>query len=340
MSTTQSLRGTLAGRVFRSKLYRRVALDGPVPSELRRPFPWHAPGDRTQADAIVGNEFMFFGRRVPFGAMPWSVLPPGAVLAATMHGFAWLADLKAMGSDVARLRARALVIGWILTHRRWSAPAWSPSVLGERLASWLTAADFVLDGASGDERARFMEALGHQARHLTRVIGETSGSEDAFAALRGEIACALCLDAAVPLRPCLDRLDREIGRQIAADGGHIGRNPASAAARFPGAGGHSRGSGRRAGTGAAELAECDRTDGADAAGIASWRWPAGSFPGRQGIRQGADRLGACGKPGWRGCTAQRTRYWHTNAWPQAEPSSLSTSALRPSAVTPRLSRSR
>ena len=130
MSTTQSLRGALASGVFRSKLYRRVALDGPVPSELRRTFPWHAPGDRTQADAIVGNEFVFFGRRVPFGAMPWSVLPPGTVLAVTLHGFAWLADLKAMGTDAARLRARALVIGWILTHRRWSTPAWSPPVLG------------------------------------------------------------------------------------------------------------------------------------------------------------------------------------------------------------------
>jgi uncharacterized heparinase superfamily protein len=225
MSTTQTLRMVLAGGVFRSKLYRRIALDGPVPRELHRIFPWHAPGDRTQADAIVGNEFVFFGRRVPFGAMPWSVLPPGATLAAALHGFAWLADLKAMGTDAAKLRARALVIGWILTHRRWSDPAWLPAVLGERLASWLAAADFLLDGATGDERARFLEATGRQARHLTRVIGKTSGGDGAFLALRGEIACALCLDT-VPLGPSLERLDREISRQIDADGGHIGRNPA------------------------------------------------------------------------------------------------------------------
>lgn len=225
MSTTQSLRGALASGVFRSKLYRRVALDGPVPNELRRTFPWTAPGDRTQADAIIGNEFVFHGRRVPFGAMPWSVLPPGPRLAAALHGFVWLGDLKAAGSNAARLRARALVVGWILTHRRWSAPAWSPAVLGTRLASWLSAADFVLEGASGDERARFLEAAGHQARHLARVIGETGGSAGAFAALSGAIASALCLDV-VPLAPCLDRLDREIGRQIAGDGGHVSRSPA------------------------------------------------------------------------------------------------------------------
>lgn len=224
MSTTQILRATLASGVFRSKLYRRVALDGPVPSELRRPFPQHAPGDRTQADAIVGNEFLFFGRRIHFGAMPWSVLPPGAKLAAALHGFSWLADLKAAGTDVARRRARALVIGWILTHRRWSAAAWAPPVLGKRLASWLGAADFVLDGASGDERARFLEAAGYQARHLARVTRQAGGSAGAFSTLRGEVACALCLDV-YPVDPALQRLDREIDRQIATDGGHLDRNP-------------------------------------------------------------------------------------------------------------------
>lgn len=226
MSTTQTLRATLVGGVFRSRLYRRVALDGPVPGEIRRTFPRHAPGDRTQADAIVGNEFLFFGRRVHFGAMPWSVLPPGARLAAALHGFAWLADLKATGTEAARRRARALVIGWILTNRRWSAAAWALPVLGDRLASWLGTADFVLDGASGDERARFLESAGHQARHLARVIGKTRGNANAFSALRGEIACALCLDV-YPLNPCLGRLDREIARQIAADGGHPDRNPAT-----------------------------------------------------------------------------------------------------------------
>lgn len=224
MSTTQILRATLASGVFRSKLYRRVALDGPVPSELRRPFPQHAPGDRTQADAIVGNEFLFFGRRVHFGAMPWSVLPPGAKLAAALHGFSWLADLKAAGTDVARRRARALVIGWILTHRRWSAAAWAAPVLGKRLANWLSAADFVLDGASGDERARFLEAAGYQARHLARVTRQAGGSAGVFSTLRGEVACALCLDV-YPVDSALQRLDREIDRQIATDGGHPDRNP-------------------------------------------------------------------------------------------------------------------
>ena len=218
-------RSGLANAFFGSSIYARLVLNGPVPSAVHRVFPSHAPGDRTQAEAILGHEFLFFGRRVPFGAMPWSVLPPGAALARAMHGFLWLGDLKANGSDEARARARALVISWILVNRRWSPLAWEPPVVGRRLASWLAASDFLLHRVGGDERARFLELAGRQARHLAHSAGHVEGTADAFATVSGEVAAALCLGA-VPLPPALRRLNREIARQILRDGGHAQRDPA------------------------------------------------------------------------------------------------------------------
>jgi uncharacterized heparinase superfamily protein len=222
--TARGLRTSISNLIFRSSVYRRMVLNGPVPNEVRQVFPWHAPGDRTQAETILGQEFLFFGRRVPFGVMPWSMLPPGPTLARAMHGFAWLGDLKANGSDEAHARARALVMGWIAANRRWSAVAWSPPAVGQRLASWLAASDFLLAGADGDERVRFLESAGRQARHLARVADNLSGTADAFAIASGEIAAALCLGA-VPLSPALRRLKREVALQILPDGGHVQRNP-------------------------------------------------------------------------------------------------------------------
>src|SRR5512147_2554653 len=222
--TARGLRAGISNLVFRSSMYSRMVLNGPVPNEIRQVFPWHAPGDRTQAETILGQEFLFFGRRVPFGVMPWSMLPPGPKLARAMHGFAWLGDLKANGSEEARARARALVMGWIAANRRWSPVAWSPPALGQRLASWLASSDFLLAGADGDERVRFLESAGRQARHLVRVGDNLSGTADAFSSVSGEIAAALCLGA-VPLSPALRRLEREINLQILPDGGHVQRNP-------------------------------------------------------------------------------------------------------------------
>jgi uncharacterized heparinase superfamily protein len=220
----RGMRASISNVIFRSSIYCRMVLNGPVPNEIRQVFPSHAPGDRTQAETILGQEFLFFGRRVPFGVMPWSMLPPGPTLARAMHGFTWLGDLKANGSDEAHARARALVMGWIAANRRWSPVAWSPPAIGQRLASWLATSDFLLAGADGDERVRFLESAGRQARHLARVAGTLSGTADAFIMIGGEIAAALCLGA-VPLSPALRRLEREIALQILPDGGHVQRNP-------------------------------------------------------------------------------------------------------------------
>lgn len=217
----QRLSPALARLVFRSELYRRVVLDGAIPAEVLGTFPWHAPGNRTRAEAILQGEFIFYGRHVGFGAVPWSMLPPGKTLAAALHSFAWLPDLKAIGTEEARVRARALVMGWIAAHRRWSALAWSPAVLGDRLAAWLACADFLLAGADGNEHARFLESAGRQARHLIRIDGDP---RDGFAAVTGEIAAALCLGM-VSLQPMLARLERAIGQQLDANGGHVSRNP-------------------------------------------------------------------------------------------------------------------
>ena len=219
------MRTWLAQVVFRSPLYLRYVLDGPIPSQLHA-FPCHLPGDRTQADAILAEEFLFFGRRVPFAGKPWTMLPPGPRLARALHGFTWLRDLEAVGTDAARARALALVMNWIAVNRRWTQPAWAPAVLGERLASWLATAHFLLEGASGDDRVRFLEATGRQARHLARVSPRMQRNEEVFAALAGEIAAAVSLRV-VPLAPPLRRLETEIGRQIAADGGHASRNPST-----------------------------------------------------------------------------------------------------------------
>ena len=117
------------------------------------------------------------------------------------------------------------MISWIAANRRWSTVAWSAPVLGQRLASWLATADFVLEDSLGDEQARFLESAGRQARHLARMNARSGGTAAAFPAIAGELAAALCLKA-VPLAPAIDRLLQEIARQVLADGGHIQRSPA------------------------------------------------------------------------------------------------------------------
>ena len=215
---------TLAGVFYRTQPYQ-LSLRGTPPHEPAALFPSLAAVDPAQAEAVVDGGFLLGGRRFPFGSMPWSALPPGAVLAERMHEFGWLADLRGLGSEPARQRARALTAGWLAANRRWTTPAWQPPVLARRLANWLAASDFLLTGAEPGFRLGFLEAAGTQARHLQRVAGGCRGEPAAFAVILGRIAAAVCLGIGDIAR-ALDQLNRELDLQILADGGHIDRNPA------------------------------------------------------------------------------------------------------------------
>jgi uncharacterized heparinase superfamily protein len=207
---------------YRSSFYRWT-LGTKAVDAVRLTYPENWPEDRPAADAILEGVFLLGGRRIPLGRAPWMAVP-GANAAEMLHGFAWLADLKALGTEEARTRARELVDGWIEVNTRWSTPAWRPDVLGRRLTTWFAVSDFVLAGADEGFRRRFLLSATVQARHLVNAASRRSGDAGAIAAATGRIAAALCLGIG-GIAPALELLAREIDRQVLADGGHVQRSP-------------------------------------------------------------------------------------------------------------------
>src|ERR1700722_19950807 len=73
--------------------------------------PW--PGDPTRGAQLIKGELEIGGAVQPLKQGGWHQLGGSAVLRSGAHGFSWLRDLRALGTDAARLRARALVSEWI-----------------------------------------------------------------------------------------------------------------------------------------------------------------------------------------------------------------------------------
>jgi uncharacterized heparinase superfamily protein len=150
--------------------------------------------------------------------------PP--VLRALAHGFTWLRDLRALGTDGARLRARALVSEWI------AAPsleplAQRPDVAGTRIAAWLGHYDFFAASADDAFRQRLMSRLVSDARSLAASLPTEELDGRAITALKGLIAAAVALpDHAAFLTRALRVLPQELARQILPDGSHCERSPA------------------------------------------------------------------------------------------------------------------
>lgn len=213
--------------VFALPIYR-YSLTGAAPTALAAtpPDPW--PGDAGRGAEIVQGVFDLAGQRLANPAPLWSPAGAGAAWRAELHGFAWLRDLRAVGGDGARRVARELVGDWLDSHGRWSALAWDPLIGGRRLANWLGAYEFFAASAAVDYRHRLFRSMARQAQHLHRVLPAGLAGGELIAALKGLIAAGACLPGGEAWkRRGLAILERELPRQILADGGHAARSPAS-----------------------------------------------------------------------------------------------------------------
>ena len=217
-----------AARFLYASPVHALTLVGRAP---REPVPGIAepgPGDAGAGAEIMAGGFVFAGEAEPAAPVLWARARLDDRWAAALHGFGWLDDLRAEGSDAARLLACELIAGWLTEYRRWEEAAWRPDALARRIAAWLANYEFYATEAGPELRASLCRSLTEQARHLARVA---PGPKDGLPRLR--IAKALVLTAlAFPrggprLGPATRLVEAEAERQVLADGGHASRSPSA-----------------------------------------------------------------------------------------------------------------
>ncbi len=211
--------------LFASPLYPMMLM-GRTPETMRVHPPSHPSGDPETGRAILDGVFTLSHHRCDLGPEPWTSPPDTTGLVAELHGFSWVADLFAVGTDEARKKAGDLLHGWARHHGRWQQTSWRPDVLGERLVNWLSFYRFLTAEHEPAKRA-LHDTIMPQARHLRRSRPHAPRDGRALKAIQGLIYSAICLqEGQTFLAPSLTFLNSEIQRQIFPDGGHFERNPA------------------------------------------------------------------------------------------------------------------
>lgn len=220
------LSGKLAEIAFANPLYD-ASLNGPVPRRLRvtPADPW--PGDAGRGADILAGRYHLCGRVVAVDSDPFvPELPQPAPVINALHSFSWLQDLRILGGDQARRRARMLCSQWLDHYDRWAEPGWHPVATGIRVRYWLLLHDFFLDNADHEFRQRVYRALMRQTRHLSRILPGRLGGADLLLSSVGWVMAAQCLDPeALNLKAALETLEQAIQTQLLADGCLNERNP-------------------------------------------------------------------------------------------------------------------
>lgn len=187
--------------------------------------PW--PGDPGRAARLLRGELDLAGTVRPLDRAAWSDTAGPEELRVAAHGFTWLRDLRALGTDGARTRARTLVADWIAASGR-DRIAERADVAGARITSWLGHYDFFVASADDAFRASVMARLVMDARMLAAAIPAEEMDSRALTALKGLIAASVALPSqATYLTRCMRLLPQEIARQVLPDGCHAERSPAA-----------------------------------------------------------------------------------------------------------------
>jgi uncharacterized heparinase superfamily protein len=186
--------------------------------------PWQ--GDTLRGANLLKGEFELAGAAVQLRPGAFADAADTPLLRAAAHGFTWLRDLRALGTDAARVRARALVSDWIESHAA-DPLAQRPDVAGARIAAWLGHYDFFAASADDGFRQRLMSRLVTDARTLAASLPPEEMDARALTAIKGLVAAAVALpEHAGFLTRALRILPQELARQVLPDGSHCERSPA------------------------------------------------------------------------------------------------------------------
>ena len=197
-----------------------------APDDLKIVPPDAWPGNAEKGATILNGEFSFFGESVRGGLLTWRPTDMSDAWLAELHGFDWLRDLRALGGDGPRRKARDLVEDWLLKQSSWHDIAWRPDVIGNRLYSWLGQHDFFCASADDEYQHNYLVSLVRQAKHLSRALPRGVNRDDMILATKGLIAAGLSISGHESwVSQGLKLLERACTQQILPDGGHISRNP-------------------------------------------------------------------------------------------------------------------
>ncbi|MBE9607412.1 heparinase II/III family protein [Acetobacteraceae bacterium H6797] len=201
-----------------------------VPAAPARAFRDLWPGDAARGARLLRGECEVAGtarllRPAEEGGEGWDNTAGSPIWRAAVHGFTWLRDLRALGTDAARLRARALAADW-LERGADEAMAGQPEVVGTRISAWLGHWDFFAATAEDGFRRAIMQRLAQDARLLVASLPAEPSHRGALVALKGAMAAAVALEDEGWLTRCLRFLPAELERQFLPDGTHIERSPA------------------------------------------------------------------------------------------------------------------
>ncbi|MGB9152824.1 MAG: heparinase II/III family protein, partial [Alphaproteobacteria bacterium] len=198
---------------YGNPLYQKILASGDTPTRLH-----FTPSDLWPGDAQAG-QVLLSGQQSMFDQSESTALK---------HAATTLRNLRAIGTDAARIASVRLIDNWLQQFDGWNETEWRSGNAGARIAAWIAFYDFYASAAPADFTQRLVFSLHRQWKHLVRTVEPSLTGVAAVQAARGLIYGGLNFpDGDKALGLACDLLQRQMAAEILPDGGHISRNPSA-----------------------------------------------------------------------------------------------------------------
>ena len=174
------------------------------------------------------QEFAAVGARRAFSPSRafWSDDSDGLLFLFQLHGFAELPSVLdgLDGLDDPRVPAfwSGVITSWLDCFERPELPAWHPYPTSVRVIAWCVALS--IEEWDAQLRRRMVESLWRQAHYLSRSVEHDIGGNHVLKNTTALAFAGACFPSSVLFDRALRLLDRELPRQILADGAHEERS--------------------------------------------------------------------------------------------------------------------
>jgi len=194
-------------------MYRRSAVfEWRIRPRIRAiPLHWQ-PADIWRGDATIGQVLA-------------SGLHPVEQIGPAWHRFNWLRDMREFGGSQCRTLTRRLVLDWIKRDGRWRQDIWHPTLMGNRIKSWIFTWGWFAASASESQQKTMLLSLATQLACLRRDWHRIPDENDQLHALSALIVGALFLHEDEDITPLATTYADLLHQQLLGDGCHGSRQP-------------------------------------------------------------------------------------------------------------------
>lgn len=193
-----------------------------VPEQTVRE-PW--PGDAASGELIVQGSASWRGVTRVLTYARWTGPDWPAPFRDWFQSFEWLRDLRELGTDSARAKARSMVATWI-GQPMSDTQLENPAVTGARIAAWLSHYDFFAASADDTYRQNLLNRITLEARTIIALLPSDRHDWTSLQALKGLLAAAVAMPRQSSfLAKFMKLIDAELECQILPDGCHACRSP-------------------------------------------------------------------------------------------------------------------